>query len=230
MSLPSPKKNVGSNVPPPPRQIRFVSTDGQPQTKRRRVNAACRTCRKRKIRCSGEQPVCKTCSDYNHTCLGYNEPPSHARSQSDTAPRTPAIPSLPGPNEVVYPRVSQVVEKRSPDPPQAIKPPDCSEKAPEDPKVPGPKGVSLARDTTRVPKEYEQQNAGDTPESNRTSLGSSSRTHAPYFRYFGPTAIVPGFKQMVVQVRGSRKSNPSMSSGLTSLSPSVFCLFTSQAN
>ncbi|KAI9932147.1 hypothetical protein MW887_009656 [Aspergillus wentii] len=212
MSLPSPKKNVGSNVPPPPRQIRFVSTDGQPQTKRRRVNAACRTCRKRKIRCSGEQPVCKTCSDYNHTCLGYNEPPSHARSQSDTAPRTPAIPSLPGPNEVVYPRVSQVVEKRSPDPPQAIKPPDCSEKAPEDPKVPGPKGVSLARDTTRVPKEYEQQNAGDTPESNRTSLGSSSRTHAPYFRYFGPTAIVPGFKQMVVQVRGSRKSNPSMSS------------------
>jgi hypothetical protein len=64
----------------------------------------------------------------------------------------------------------------------------------------------------------------------RTSMSSNSRTHVPYFRYFGPTAIVPGFKQMVgrsrshrrtqyltdskvVQVRGSRKSNQSMSSG-----------------
>lgn len=66
--------------------------------------------------------------------------------------------------------------------------------------------------------------------SGRTSMSSNSRTHVPYFRYFGPTAIVPGFKQMVgrfrshrrtqyltgskvVQVRGSRKSNPSISSG-----------------
>ncbi|GAB1208709.1 hypothetical protein APSETT445_007460 [Aspergillus pseudonomiae] len=39
MSHPSPQKNGGNNVPPP-KQIRFVSTDGQPQTKRRRVNAA----------------------------------------------------------------------------------------------------------------------------------------------------------------------------------------------
>jgi hypothetical protein len=31
----------------------------------------------------------------------------------------------------------------------------------------------------------------------RTSVSSSNRTHVPYFRYFGPTAIVPGFKQMV---------------------------------
>lgn len=33
----------------------------------------------------------------------------------------------------------------------------------------------------------------------RTSLSSINRTHVPYFRYFGPTAIVPGFKQMVRQ-------------------------------
>lgn len=37
MSDPSPKKNGGIAAP---RQIRFVATDGQPQTKRRRVNAA----------------------------------------------------------------------------------------------------------------------------------------------------------------------------------------------
>lgn len=39
MSPPSPKKKNGGNNSGP-RQIRFVATDGQPQTKRRRVNAA----------------------------------------------------------------------------------------------------------------------------------------------------------------------------------------------
>lgn len=29
----------------------------------------------------------------------------------------------------------------------------------------------------------------------------------PYFRYFGPTAIVPGFKQMVVSLRENRKNS-----------------------
>ncbi|KKK18642.1 hypothetical protein AOCH_006584 [Aspergillus ochraceoroseus] len=158
MSHPSPQKNGGSHVPPP-RQIRFVSTDGQPQTKRRRVNAACRTCRKRKIRCSGEQP--------------------------DLLQRPP-IPQ----NE----KFAQ---------------------SPEAPKVLDLKG--LAKDSVVRTRESEQQVAGESPESNRTSLSSGGRTYVPYFRYFGPTAIVPGFKQMVVQVRGSRKSNASLSSD--SMSP-----------
>ena len=34
----------------------------------------------------------------------------------------------------------------------------------------------------------------------------------PYFRYFGPTAIVPGFKQMVVSVRERRRSTGTGSS------------------
>lgn len=34
----------------------------------------------------------------------------------------------------------------------------------------------------------------------------------PYFRYFGPTAIVPGFKQMVVSVREHRRSTGERSS------------------
>ncbi|PLB48925.1 hypothetical protein P170DRAFT_475257 [Aspergillus steynii IBT 23096] len=244
MSLPSPQKNGGNNVPPP-RQIRFVSTDGQPQTKRRRVNAACRTCRKRKIRCSGEQPgemrrilratamgcfsgltetsdavVCKTCSDYNHVCLGYNDPPTHARSQSDAASRTPTLPSVPGPVEAANSRGPVKVESRSPDSPQRATLPrgDGPEKLTDGSRITDSKDASLTRDTsTRTTKESEQQNAGESPESSRTSLSSSSRTHVPYFRYFGPTAIVPGFKQMVVQVRGSRKSNPSLSS--ESLSP-----------
>lgn len=39
------------------------------------------------------------------------------------------------------------------------------------------------------------------------SAPSSMQSHrVPYFRYFGPTAIVPGFKQMVVSVREHRRS------------------------
>jgi hypothetical protein len=40
----------------------------------------------------------------------------------------------------------------------------------------------------------------------------------PYFRYFGPTAIVPGFKQMVVSVREHRRSTGAASS-LSSMGP-----------
>ncbi|PWY88755.1 hypothetical protein BO94DRAFT_50771 [Aspergillus sclerotioniger CBS 115572] len=219
MSHPSPKKNGGNNVPPP-RQIRFVSTDGQPQTKRRRVNAACLTCRKRKIRCSGEQPVCKTCSDYNHICQGYSESSIHARSQSDAALRTPIIAALPAPNDVIASRTTPKLASRSPISPRraTVSANDGLGKSSEVYKTVESKEASLPRDTSsRATKEPEQQTSGESPESSRTSLSSSARTHVPYFRYFGPTAIVPGFKQMVVQVRGSRKSNPSLSS--ESLSP-----------
>jgi hypothetical protein len=48
-----------------------------------------------------------------------------------------------------------------------------------------------------------------SPASNHTgSSSASSRNRVPYFRYFGPTAIVPGFKQMVVQVKDHRSSLP----------------------
>ncbi|PYH96693.1 hypothetical protein BO71DRAFT_163503 [Aspergillus ellipticus CBS 707.79] len=219
MSLPSPQKNGGNSIPPP-RQIRFVSTDGQPQTKRRRVNAACLTCRKRKIRCSGEQPVCKTCSDYNHICQGYSEPSTHTRSQSDVASRTPTITSLPTPNDVVSARAAQKVASHSPCSPHRaiLLAGDNKDRPSEVSKLSELKETSFPRDiSSRTTKEPEQQSNGESPESSRTSLSSSARTHVPYFRYFGPTAIVPGFKQMVVQVRGSRKSNPSLSS--ESLSP-----------
>ncbi|KAG2420943.1 hypothetical protein HFD88_000557 [Aspergillus terreus] len=208
MSHPSPQKNGGNNIPPP-RQIRFVSTDGQPQTKRRRVTAACRTCRKRKIRCSGEQPVCKTCSDYNHVCLGYSEPP-HIRPASDGASRLSAAPPVSGPSDGNHLRASVKAESRSPDsPPRPTIPPrDDLDKVAENSKPSERKEGCSARDVSRAAKEAEPTAAGESPESNRTSLSSSARTHVPYFRYFGPTAIVPGFKQMVVQVRGSQSLSP----------------------
>lgn len=47
-----------------------------------------------------------------------------------------------------------------------------------------------------------------------TNSSAALRHRVPFFRYFGPTAIVPGFKQMVVQVkdRDHRRSAHSISS------------------
>ncbi|KAL4809222.1 fungal-specific transcription factor domain-containing protein [Aspergillus unguis] len=215
MSPPSPRKNGGSQLPAP-KQIRFVSTDGQPQTKRRRVNAACLTCRKRKIRCSGEQPVCQTCADFNHKCLGYSEPSTHVRTQSDTAPHTSTTPTQVNTADQAASRAPSGVESRPTNSPRRTTVSTAVGsvgKSPEGSKLPKFEGNSPSRDTAaQTQRESEQQTTGESPESNRTSVSSSSRTHVPYFRYFGPTAIVPGFKQMVVQVRGSRKSNASLSS------------------
>ncbi|KAJ5676644.1 uncharacterized protein N7477_002277 [Penicillium maclennaniae] len=194
MSPPSPKKKNGGNGSGP-RQIRFVATDGQPQTKRRRVNAACLTCRRRKIRCSGEQPVCKTCSDYKHVCLGYSESTAHLRSQSDSTSRPPDPPfGQRDPNS----QHLRAVESSSPEAPPRSAPGSNPNRSPQILKHFENKDASLLRDNSaRTNKETDSQLVVDTPESSRTSLSSGNRTHVPYFRYFGPTAIVPGFKQMV---------------------------------
>ncbi|KAJ5493757.1 Transcription factor [Penicillium fimorum] len=152
MSPPSPKKKNGGN--PAPRQIRFVATDGQPQTKRRRVNAA-------------------YVDHIEDNFVGQDADVTSLCANNDT--QAPA---------------------------------DKSTKT----NAPGLKDISSFGDTSSFAKELDTHAIGDSPASGRTSVSSASRTHVPYFRYFGPTAIVPGFKQMVVQVRGSRRSNPSMSS------------------
>ncbi|KIW30799.1 uncharacterized protein PV07_02500 [Cladophialophora immunda] len=181
-----PGQSASSNAPtsflPPPRQIRFVSTDGQPHTKRRRINAACLTCRKRKTRCSGERPECKTCTDNNHVCSGYADRPirkdgerldEDGEEEADSGSSTP--------------------QKQSRDAEVAMK---------------LRAGPGKEMDNTA------REDVGEmiSPSSNHTgSSVASSRNRVPYFRYFGPTAIVPGFKQMVVQVKDHRSSLPSAS-------------------
>lgn len=36
---------------------------------------SCRTCRKRKTRCDGKRPLCSTCTENGHECLGYADGP-----------------------------------------------------------------------------------------------------------------------------------------------------------
>ena len=62
----------------------------------------------------------------------------------------------------------------------------------------------------------EQAISDDTPGS--PTLRRSLNHRVPYFRYFGPTAIVPGFKQMVVFVRDRRRSFGGSHSGGSPLS------------
>ena len=157
--------------------------------------------------------MCKTCSDYNHTCLGYSDPPAHTRSQSDTATRRPAIPA---PSEGVNPRDTRAVESHSPEPsPCPGMSTDLQSSEIREPKDLG-KSSSSKDASSRIDTDAEQQAAEDSPDSGklakrawgstdtyhrlyvgRSSVSASNRTHVPYFRYFGPTAIVPGFKQMV---------------------------------
>ncbi|KIW88337.1 uncharacterized protein Z519_10905 [Cladophialophora bantiana CBS 173.52] len=166
---------------PPPRQIRFVSTDGQPHTKRRRINAACLTCRKRKTRCSGERPECKTCTDNSHVCSGYADRPTRKdgeRADEDAEDEADSGSSTP--------------QKHSRDAEVAMKPRYGPEK--------------------ETDNKHREDGGMISPSSNHTSSSfTSSRNRVPYFRYFGPTAIVPGFKQMVVQVKDHRSSLPSAS-------------------
>ncbi|KAJ9502702.1 hypothetical protein H2202_001824 [Exophiala xenobiotica] len=176
---------------PPPRQIRFVSTDGQPYTKRRRINAACLTCRKRKTRCSGERPECKTCTENGHDCSGYAD----HRSGHSEGEKT----QHDGEEEVAS--WSSTPQKPLRDVESAI----YAHRSARD--------LSSARNIPVIGA-GERVDTGEikSPGSSHTGTSStSSRNRVPYFRYFGPTAIVPGFKQMVVQVKDHRRSLPSVS-------------------
>lgn len=189
MSLSSTSANSTLPKIPAPRQIRFVATDGQPHTKRRRINAACLTCRKRKTRCSGERPECKTCTENGHLCSGYagrssrkdNDREEDGEDDADSGASTPRK------------HHKEVESVANPQPTM---------------ESPDPLGFHFAAQAG------DRDDFGDnkSPASNYTTSSlTSTRNRVPYFRYFGPTAIVPGFKQMVVQVKDHRRSLPSAS-------------------
>jgi hypothetical protein len=69
----------------PSKPIRFVQNTDGPYAKRRRINSACLTCRKRKTRCSGERPVCQTCLQNKHKCGGYGDDTEHSSQRAISA-------------------------------------------------------------------------------------------------------------------------------------------------
>ncbi|EXJ83372.1 hypothetical protein A1O1_06994 [Capronia coronata CBS 617.96] len=179
---------------PAPRQIRFVSTDGQPHSKRRRINAACLTCRKRKTRCSGDRPVCTTCTESGHTCSGYAERTPRKVAEGER-----------GEDDA---REEEQEELSSTTPRKHPKNVGGLPRSQPKPERQNPTDGSTG---TNVLVDYKVENADIiSPASNKTASSlTGSRNSVPYFRYFGPTAIVPGFKQMVVQVKDHRRKQPS---------------------
>ncbi|RAL67365.1 hypothetical protein DID88_008120 [Monilinia fructigena] len=244
--------STGGNGGPaglPLKQIRFVNNEGQPPAKRRRVNAACRTCRKRKTRCDGKRPLCSTCTDNGHECMGYVEGPDGGAAGSSSSGtrkelRSPdngegdegdyantnlnATMKRPGisrdnsrdsvplqyPQRVDLatskPRATVAEQWGMGDAPTIVGSEEMRNNRPGDRGI-DYKDISLFSEDGPSPLEREQAQLSDT------GVGESHRV--PYFRYFGPTAIVPGFKQMVVSVRESRRSMGPPSSSSVTMSP-----------
>jgi len=59
MNQPAPTASANAAAAPQPKPIRFVNNHDGPYAKRRRINSACLTCRRKKTRCSGELAAAK---------------------------------------------------------------------------------------------------------------------------------------------------------------------------
>ncbi|EPE07749.1 pathway-specific nitrogen regulator [Ophiostoma piceae UAMH 11346] len=306
---------------PPPKQIRFVNNPGQPPSKRRRINAACLTCRKRKTRCAGERPVCSTCTKNGHECLGYSdiverkkeqngsaasgsglattesthhgrsaeadpksdydelddvddefgEEPDTSSSQNSKAgiavsPRRRAS-EVGQRNTAAISNASPLRRRRasgndlSHDRPRHSEPHECDVGQQSQQKHRQAEQLREGHQTSNAQRaDYRRsvsfQGSSHGSHGSHGGHGSSKRSpslhqlppqhpsqhpsqhhneshRVPYFRYFGPTAIVPGYKQMVVDVssrdrRRSRGSSFSTSSPNATLTEKNLSYFRSQ--
>ncbi|KAI5456553.1 fungal-specific transcription factor domain-containing protein [Mariannaea sp. PMI_226] len=193
---------------PPARPIRFVNNQGQPPSKRRRIGAACLTCRRRKTRCAGERPLCSTCTKNGHQCLGY---PEDARREDGERDANEDMGDI---------RDDEDSNLHKPEIHMKAPPPIPPDTLPlEGPEIPLPKrrnestldALMTGAMPPHSPNHYRRT-------ISPTAVRRSESHRVPYFRYFGPTAIVPGFKQMVVSVRDRRRSTAGSANGTSPLS------------
>jgi hypothetical protein len=156
----------------------------------------CQTCRRRKIRCDGKKPHCDTCKENRHQCLGYA-----TISPTESKPvNTTVVKREPVDDQIGQVYGNNTKEKRSVHTSEAsgshsnnnyTRPSLEKAKLSINPKA-SPLNLAESDDSPS----YHDEPQTPQPQNRRV----------PYFRYFGPTAIVPGFKQMVVSVRDNRRS------------------------
>ncbi|KAF7558453.1 hypothetical protein G7046_g5698 [Stylonectria norvegica] len=199
--------NASDTVLAPPRPIRFVHNQGQPPSKRRRINAA------RKTRCAGERPFCTTCTKNGHDCLGY--PEDIKKEDGDKL----GVGVEPDENEHdthdsdddeddgTHHKAKTYV-KGTPGIPFSSN--TATETLLSTPKKPTITAKPIHLETPNLTTHHREPSQPlASLHDNLNSPGANRRSEShrvPYFRYFGPTAIVPGFKQMVVSVRDRRRS------------------------
>lgn len=202
----------------PPRPVLLSSP---PLTIRPAALHRCLTCRKRKTRCDGEKPICSTCEKNGHQCLGYTDDPEKSTIEPAT---TSPLKFEQGP---ILKRESpmDVKDHHRLSPPRPTRSDSTSTIAGAAPvrqrkESDGWDGESSQSHTPgKTTKRYSSARTvsfsdDGRSQSNRSPVQVHHETHrVPYFRYFGPTAIVPGFKQMVVNVQHyhRRRSRGSMS-------------------
>ncbi|KAI1135817.1 fungal-specific transcription factor domain-containing protein [Hypoxylon sp. FL0543] len=225
---------INSNGPdtlPTPKQIRFVNNQGQPPTKRRRINAA------RKTRCAGEHPTCSTCTKNGHVCLGYTDG-IEKTSKKDSSRGLDGSQFDPDEDDYVdddpdldrkqwksskpevkqfditddSPKSTRRMSEPAQDPTKTDIPLKSENMDWEEPSSqPTPRPEPLRRPIN--PRNPSFSTEGGHSETGHSPIQYHNESHrVPYFRYFGPTAIVPGFKQMVVKVRDRRRSSISATS------------------
>ncbi|KAK8039448.1 hypothetical protein PG993_007859 [Apiospora rasikravindrae] len=222
-----------------PKAIRFVNNQGQPPQKRRRINAACLTCRKRKTRCDGEHPTCHTCSKNGHVCLGYTDA---AEKKKDPLSDQGLDITSDNDDDLDERREDERQQWRPKKP--AVRQHSSSASLDSSRRFSEPsRSTALAPSTVRPKQEsMDWEERHNSSQNGSTPHGQASSERAqfvvldrgwekpyegyrvPYFRYFGPTAIVPGFKQMVVKVRNRRRSS------ITATSPSSGATYTGFLN
>lgn len=192
----------------------------------------CLTCRRRKTRCDGEKPTCKTCDRNGHQCLGYPGQADRTKPEPTTSPVKPERRG--GPTDFSaeleeddtdhdgdeHGHRHSKAQNRASQQPQMAK--ECGDSRSdrrrssissvttatklgkdsverEDPANTQTPGISAKRLSLQRTVSYSEDSRSS---SNRSPVQHHRESHrVPYFRYFGPTAIVPGYKQMVVNVQ-----------------------------
>lgn len=199
------------------------------------------TCRKRKTRCAGEKPICSTCAKNGHDCLGYNDllekkkdgiNGSASKGKYETADfsnesefldeeederRHWKSKSAGGTASFVGRDASSRRDSAASITPPTSRPPQRSNDWDQDDKPQNPPKA------TRRPSNYGRTSSyseDGRSSNNRSPVQHRLESHRmPYFRYFGPTAIVPGFKQMVVNVSVHRDRRRSRGNSFSTTSP-----------
>ncbi|OQN97586.1 hypothetical protein B0A48_16450 [Cryoendolithus antarcticus] len=192
--------------------LRFVTHDGPPNPKRRRVGAACLTCRKRKTACSGERPACMTCMQNKLECSGYSSegavlPATTRRTNTEDA--------------AIHPSLRRQASATSSG---ASRPPQVQQQS-HDAQYNAPAGYE-SQFATRL----ESRPAPATPSQHSITqsgpMFSGPRNRVPYFRWLGPTAILSGYKQMVVKIKrhdnDGKTSTNGEAAGLVSPAPGTY--------
>lgn len=122
--------------------------------------------------------MCSTCVNNKHECAGYGEDSNAAHDAKEKESKKAAR------------RESNASQRKA--------------EQPIDPQLTRPslqQAISTASQRSDSASSHILKREDDGPGG---VLSLSTRNRMPYFRYFGPTAIMPGFKQMVVKVRGKQ--------------------------